>query len=304
MPNQRDRFGVALGCAVALWCGERGIATGAAQSDVATASFELATVRPHRPDDTGPGGVALMPGGRFEVRGLPLRALVFIAYSSKTIVAPAQVVGGPAWLDSDTFDITAKGEGTLSGPDGFTPHLIGMIRALVTERFKLTVHHDTRELQVYELVRANSSRALGPRLVVSERECQGLEAVPGPSSVDRWCGFRRTLKTGDDGLRLVDVHAQGVTMGEVALHFSLYPFVARPIFDRTGLTGRYDIVHLDYVQTRVALEGAPGLTVENPQVDSGPSLFTSLVEQLGLRLRGAKQPADVIVVDAAEPPAE
>jgi uncharacterized protein (TIGR03435 family) len=227
-----------------------------------------------------------------------------MAYSSNSIVAPAQVVGGPAWLDSDAFDITAKGEGELAGSNGFTPHLIAMFRTLVTERFKLKVHPGTRALPVYELVRANSNGKLGPRLVASKIECPGPNEAPPSTNPDRWCGFRRSFKTSDEGLRLVDVHAQGVTMGEVGLHFALYPFVARTVFDRTGLTGRFDIVHLDYVQTRVAPQGAPGPTVDNPQVDSGPSLFTSLVEQAGLRLRGAKQPGDVIVVDAAERPTE
>jgi uncharacterized protein (TIGR03435 family) len=295
------RLGVLIGC-VAL-CAEP-VAIGAAQSaDAARESFEVATVKLHSPADTQPGGVALLPGGRFEIRGLPLRALIFMAYSSNSIVAPAQVVGGPAWLDSDAFDITAKGEGELAGPNGFTPHLIAMVRTLIMERFRLKVHPGTRELPVYELVLANSNGKLGPRLVSSKIECPAAnEAVPANS--ERWCGFRRSFKTSAEGLRLVDVHAQGVTMGEVGLHFALYPFLARPVFDRTGLTGRFDIVHLDYVQTRIAPQGASGPTVDNPQVDSGPSLFTSLVEQAGLRLRGAKQPGDVIVVDAAERPTE
>ncbi len=288
--------GVLIGCAVALWCGERRI--------VAQESFEVATVKLHPPDDTRPGGVTVLPGGRFEIRGLPLRALIYMAYSSGSIVAPAQIVGGPAWLDSDAFDITAKGDGTLSGPNGFTPHLIAMFRTLMQERFKLRVRPATRELPVYELVLANANGKLGPRLVASKIECPTSDEATVPPNPERWCGFRRSFKTSDEGLRLVDVQGQGVTMYEVGLHFALYPFVARPIFDRTGLTGRYDIVHLDYVQTRVSPQGAPGVTVDNPQVDSGPSLFTSLVEQLGLRLRGAKLPADVIVVDAAEHPTE
>jgi uncharacterized protein (TIGR03435 family) len=290
-----------IGYVVALWCG--GAVRSAAQSaPSAPESFEVATVKLRNPDDTRPGGVTLLPGGRFEIRGLPLRALIYMAYSSGSIVAPAQVVGGSAWLDSDTFDITAKGEGTLSGPNGFTPHLIAMFRTLLTERFKLKVHPGTRELPVYELVLANANGKLGPRLVASKVECPAANEVT--TNPERWCGFRRSFKTSDEGVRLVDVHGQGVTMYEVGLHFALYPFVARPVFDRTGLTGRYDIVHLDYVQTRVAAQGAPGVTVDNPQVDSGPSLFTSLVEQAGLRLRGAKQPGDVIVVDAAEHPTE
>jgi len=270
---------------------------------LAQESFEVATVKLHSSDDTRPGGVALLPGGRLEIRGLPLRALIYMAYSSQTIVAPAQVVGGPAWLDSDTFDITAKGEGTLAGPDGFTPHLFGMLRVLLAERFKLRVHGEMRDLPVYELVLIRNGE-LGPRLAPSTMECPPANEAPPPSSSNRWCGFRRSLKTNGDGLRMVDVHAQGVTTGEMGLHFSLYPFVARPIFDRTGLTGRYDILHLDYVQTRIASQVAPGATVENPQIDSGPSLFTSLAEQLGLRLQAAKHPVAVIVVDTAERPTE
>jgi uncharacterized protein (TIGR03435 family) len=277
--------GVVVGVAIAAWCGDWS-SVAAAQTRSSTPEFTFATVTARAPDDKRPGGVSVLPGGRFEVRGLPLRALIYMAYNSSTIVAPSQVVGGPSWIDTAFFDITATGEGTLTGPDGFTPHLMAMVRSLVNERFQLKIHTEKKEIPVYELVLADSAGKLGPGLVASHSNC----GIPNE------CGaFTRsfTMDVPVVDMRTVVVAARGVTMGDVALHFAVYPFVARPIFDRTGLAGRYDIVNLNYV-------GA----LRNPQPDSSQRLFTSLAEQLWLQLRGARQAAEVIVVDAAERPTQ
>jgi uncharacterized protein (TIGR03435 family) len=246
-------------------------------------TFKAATVTLRATDDTRPGGVSVLPDGQVEITGLPLRALIYMAYHSSTIVAPSQVVGGPVWLDLEFYDITATGEGTLTGPDGITPQLITMVRNLVNERFKLKVHSEKKEIPVYELVLADSQGKLGARFVASKSDC----GIPNE------CGsFTRSFTMMADGKRMVSVTARGVTMADVGLHFSVYPFVARPIFDKTGLGGRrFDIVNLNYV-------GA----LRNPEVDSSQRLFSSLAEQLGLQLRGSRQAADVIVVDAAERP--
>jgi uncharacterized protein (TIGR03435 family) len=273
-----------VGVAIAAWCVDWS-SVAAAQTRSSTPAFTFATVTPRAPGDKRPGGVSVLPGGRLEVRGLPLRALIYMAYNSSTIVAPSQVVGGPSWIDTEFFDITATGEGTLTGPDGFTPHLMAMVRNLVNERFQLKIHTEKKEIPIYELVLADPAGRLGPGLVASKSDCGTPEE----------CGsFTRsfTMDVPIEGMRTVVVAAQGVTMSDVALHFAVYPFVARPIFDKTGLGGRrFDIVNLSYV-------GA----LRNPQPDSSQRLFTSLAEQLGLQLRAARQAADVIVVDAAERP--
>lgn len=163
------------------------VVAAAAPAGFAQESFEVASVKKHLPDDTALGGVRVLPGRRFDIRGLPLRALVFLAYGSDSIVAPTQVVDGPAWVDADMFDVSAKGAGVLSDANGFTPHLVAMIRALLTERFALRVHPAKRELPVYELVRARPSGVLGPRLITSKTMCPTPSEAALPASPERWC---------------------------------------------------------------------------------------------------------------------
>ena len=131
--------------------------TPAAQSDTRP-SFAVATIKYNRSGDAAQG-MRLQPGGRIVVTNQPLRRLIIFAYG----LQPQQLAGGPSWLDSDRFDITAQAEGNISptppgGPPG--PAQL-MLQRLLTERFGLVVHTEAREMPVYALTVARGDGQLG-----------------------------------------------------------------------------------------------------------------------------------------------
>jgi uncharacterized protein (TIGR03435 family) len=257
-------------------------------------AFEVATVKLHR---DAPRNFWIDPGGRFTITGFTLRDLIRVAYGAdeSKLQTAAQFIGGPSWLAVDRFDIAAKAEGDVyPNQAGGIPRLLGMLNRLITERFRLIVHTEMREMPVYLIVLANKDGKLGPQLHPSIIDCpepKPDQAAAPPDSV-RWCGFR--------GVGSGSVLAQGVTLAQMATTFSGYGEVRRPVFDRTGLTGKFDL----HIESAPALPGlnADASSVPNPQADSGPSVFTAMQEQLGLKLEATKATVEVLVIDHAERP--
>ena len=120
--------------------------------------FEVASVRPNTADDVR-STVDVQPGGRFTAFNVRLRNLIINAYR----LQGSQLVGAPGWISSERFDIVAKGEGDIRGPvspDG--PGRVQlMIRSLLADRFHLKVHRETRDVPIYDLVRARVMAASG-----------------------------------------------------------------------------------------------------------------------------------------------
>jgi uncharacterized protein (TIGR03435 family) len=175
-----------------------------------------------------------------------------------------------------------------------------MLRHLLAERFKLATHTEQRVVPVLALRRARRDGALGPELRHAEVDCAapraGAETPPG-SSGDRPCvlqfGFGRLI-------------GNGLTIHELAT-VGLSRATARPVIDETNLTGpfRWSLTWTpDNLPQRAP--GTPGdqpLTVNGQLVDpNGPSLFTAIEEQLGLKLESSKGPVDVLVIDHVERP--
>jgi uncharacterized protein (TIGR03435 family) len=173
-----------------------------------------------------------------------------------------------------------------------------MMQALLAERFKLVVHRETREVSIDALVMARADRRLGPNLTPAAFDCDALRAAfargerptPPPPNGDRpVCGARTV-----PGRFLVG----GYPIADFARNLS--GFVGgRPIVDRTGLTGLYDLELTWTPDTPPAgRDGAPP-----PGFDpNGPSLFTAVQEQLGLRLEATTGPVEVLVIDSANRP--
>ena len=140
--------------------------------------FEVASVKPNK---SGEGFIrfGLQPGGRFTAQNVPARELIRFAYN----VQPFQIEGGPNWLNSDRFDVTAKAEGELppTGPGQSGP-VQQMMQSLLADRFKLKVHRETKEMPVYALVLARSDGRLGKQIEPSTVDCaaqRGRGAGPG-----------------------------------------------------------------------------------------------------------------------------
>jgi len=213
---------------------------------------------------------------RLMATNFTLHGLIRVAYA----IQDDQISGGPDWLNSEGYDIDAKigksgldemkKRGRVYGVSGRTL----MLQALLSDRFKLKFHHETRELPVYALVIPKS----GPRI---------QQAKPGDTYPDglkcsggRPCGAGVILAPESD--KLV---GQGVTIPTLVEDLSS-ELGGRIVVDKTGLAGNYDF------------------TLKWTPVENQAAIFTALEEQLGLKLETQKLPIDVLVIDHAEMPSE
>jgi uncharacterized protein (TIGR03435 family) len=274
---------------MAAFCGARdllakwiviaiGATIGLAHAQTRRPEFEAASIKPSAGTERGVG-IHPLPGGRLNVENAPLRVLISVAYNVRTF----QIAGGPSWTYSAPFDIAAKGDDRAPFPQELL-----MLQTLLESRFKLAVHRETREAPVYELTIAKSGLKLAPS---KEGACVVVEpnsAPPPPrpgATPPNYCG--------NFGLERGRIDAFGARMQP--LSNALATVLDRTVIDKTGLTGMFDI-HLAFT---------PDLaTATDPATSSdlGPSVFTALQEQLGLKLESAKGPVSMLVIDRVEKP--
>lgn len=238
-------------------------------------SFEVASVKPGDPANPQVLVGSLGPR-RFDAINASLRMLIGFAYD----VRDHQITGGPGWLSSAQFTIEAKPARTVSFPEGglgAPPIMRQMVQSLLADRFKLVVHREFREQQVYELTVAKS----GSRLV----------QVPRPTENTPWgLGFRGRG------------HMYGTAIPIEMLAETLPNLVGRHVIDKTGLAGEYDF-ELTWTTDSPGPGGAPEDRANSPAGEAdGPTIFTALKEQLGLELKPARGPVETLVIDHAEKP--
>ncbi|HKT80640.1 MAG TPA: TIGR03435 family protein [Vicinamibacterales bacterium] len=254
--------------------------------------FEVASVRPNK-SGANVMRIGMQPGGRFTAENVPLRQLVRFAYQLQDF----QIVGGPDWVKDIRYDVVAKAENDVPpAQPGTVGPLQLMVRALLADRFKLKVHDEEREMPIYALVVARADKKLGDKLTPAAVDCQAMMAQrngppPAPAPNGRpTCGMR--IGPGQ-------MMGGGFPISQLAS--ALSPMVQRYVVDRTGLTGNYD---LEMTFTQEQSFPAPGGAAV-PAVDpSGPSIYTALQEQLGLKLESQRGQVKVLVIDAAEQPTE
>jgi uncharacterized protein (TIGR03435 family) len=271
---------------------ERAVASRFVQTQSATApgpAFEVASIKPNKSGERA-GGMRLLPGGRFEVVNMPLAQLIRTAYQLEDF----QLSGGPGWLNSDHYDIVARAQDNPSPPQTMV-----MVRTLLEERFKLVTHRVTRDLPVYALVIARNDGALGPRF----RKAVIEECPPRAGAVGSAAGAVPDFRNPPCGLVLFGPGpsgrgATGRTIPIAEFVKRLAPIVSRPIIDRTKLDGRFDL-DLDFTPDLPPPADSIG---NQPSADIGPSIFTALQEQLGLRLESTRGAVEVLVVDSVEKP--
>jgi uncharacterized protein (TIGR03435 family) len=247
------------------------------------AQFEVAAIRRNTsPDDEG--SIGSQPNGRFVVRNVPLRFIIQVVHELPAF----RVTGGPDWLDTERWDIQAKAAEAV--PES---RLHAMMRALLADRFKLTTRSETRGTSGFALVRARANGPLGPQLRAHPEPCPPEPPPTGaPVAIDALpsCG----KMSGSD--RLIRMSARPLT----DLATILSRRVARPVVDRTALTGLFDV---ELRWTADARSSAP-LAQAPAAPDDGVSLFTALQEQLGLRLQSARVDTEFLVIDRVERPTE
>jgi uncharacterized protein (TIGR03435 family) len=225
----------------------------------------------------------------------PVKMLMQNAYT----LQPFQVVGGPAWIDSENYEIEGK-----AGSNASAAQLFLMLQSLLEDRFQLKVHRDTHDLPIYTLVAAKGGLKLptpkagscSPPPPDASPEWAGGRIAPpgGPPPLPR-CGSVRVMLE-QDGARL-----QGgkVPMAEFTRILSMA--LGRIVVDKTGYSELFDL-QLDFMpdSTTAALPPPPP---EAPMDSKNPSILSALQQQLGLRLESSRGPVDVLVIDHVERPA-
>jgi uncharacterized protein (TIGR03435 family) len=247
-----------------------------AQTQPALPHFEVASIKPNKSAETN-ANWNYDANGRFSGTNVPLKLLITTAYMLKD----SQLSGLPGWADSEKYDIEAKTEGTLDEDRAFA-----MLRSLLADRFGMQSHWVTKKQAVYALSIARGGVKLQPSkagsCVVAGADNPPVQ--PGDKVPD-YCGTYFWRRSEIDGHRIV------ISQLIVALESQL----DYPLIDKTGLKGAYD-VHFRWNPDEATNEGADN--------SAGASIFTSLQEQLGLRLQSTKGPVKVLVVDRIEKPSE
>jgi uncharacterized protein (TIGR03435 family) len=226
--------------------------------------FEVASVK--RSKTTGKPSLRVFPGGRTVATNATLKFLIGLAYN----VRDYQITGGAKWIESTEYDIDAKPAVAFQPSYSTREYAMRMQQALLEERFKLSIRRTSKELPLYVLTPGKD----GPKLKAREKPEK-------PSDMKM---------SGGKGLMI----GQGLPIAIIVE--SLSEVLERPVSDATGLTGYYDF-RLDWMPDEV--------DATTPRSDStGPSLFTAVQEQLGLKLEPRKGPVDVLAIETAMQPSE
>lgn len=235
-------------------------------------AFEVASIKAGDPS-THMVRIMMAPGGRYTAQGVTLKVMIMNAYG----VRDFQVTGGPSWIGTDRFDITAT-----ANADGQIPQeqVKLMLQNLLADRFKLVLRRESKEMPGYALVIAKGGSKL--------KETEGGNDRRGQMRMSRGILDMQGIKT------------QGLAA-------NLANIVGRPVVDKTGLTGEYD-AKLQFTPENAQVMGMPppggGAEPPPPNEGAGPSIFTAVQEQLGLKLEAQKLQADLFIVERAEKPTE
>ena len=249
-------------------------------------TFEVASIKPSDPDSRGMA-IQFMPGGGLKMAGVPLRAMITFAYD----VRDFQVTGGPGWMATERFDVMARPDrASVDGPEDFgnmtfqqmrtiRDQMSERLRALLADRFQLVVHKETKDQPIYALVVSkNGAKLKESKVVVGAR--QGMSMNRG--------------------------RLEGMAAPVEMLIQTLSNVTGHPVVDKTSLAGKYDFV-LEWTPDPGVDARAQGFgdgVTEPAPAPGGPTIFTALQEQLGLRLEAQKGPVENIVIDRAEKPSE
>jgi len=237
----------------------------AAQNSSAT--FEVASVKPSPTNRYVPAAVDPQ---RFRIVTTLSDAIL---WANDIFDHNYKISGGPPWAHRDYYQIEGKAHAPAT-----TKELRAMLQTLLADRFKLRLHRESREMQVYALVVGNS----GTKLQTSMEAC----GVPSGSELQQ---------DGCIGVGPGEFFARYATMDSIAA--TLSNMVDRPVVDQTGLADRYDF-RMKFDPSSV--KGYDGQPADRPSIDA-PSIFVA-IQDLGLKLEPRRAPVEILVIDAAEKP--
>jgi uncharacterized protein (TIGR03435 family) len=255
-------------------------------TDVKVPVFDVVIVKPNH---SGSGSTSMNTNNdSFSATNISLKRLLERAYDIKEDL----ISGEPGWVDSARFDLKAKVvDPNIDELKKLSPEQRrSMLQPVLTERFQLKVHTETRILPIYEMVVAKG----GPRF----KETQPGETADG----DKGSG---TIGRGGMSVRNTELTAREVPLSSLTDVLSRQ--LHRTVLDKTGLTGKYDL-ELKWAPESSdpmfkGTDGSQQRTEPAPDA-TGPSLFTALQEQLGLKLQSGKGPVETLVIDHVEMPTE
>lgn len=262
--------------------------------------FEVATIKPTKDDD---GRIMMMftPDGT-SIHGVPIKMLLREAFD----LEDDRILGQPSWV-KNRYDIEAKvdAEDAPKLKDMKIDQRRAMMLPLLQDRFNLKFHRETRELTVYTLVVAKG----GLKMKKSATEPPAKADDPKPDGPPRPDPDHPNapLKPGRHSLMMNGrghIESTGTTV-TMLVHI-LSSQLGRTVLDKTGLTGDYDFT-LQWTPDDVGMpmggDAGPGKGDVSPDA-GGPTLFTALEEQLGLKLESKKTNVDVVVIDHMDLPSE
>jgi uncharacterized protein (TIGR03435 family) len=238
------------------------------QSAPAAPVFDVAAIHQNIADQSGHNHIFSSPlDGQFRAVNVSAKMLIRWAFA----MPETRILGGPPWLNSTMFDIDAKADSSVDTQmhgltsDAGRLQKERMVQAFLADRFKLITHTETRELPIYALVAAKG----GPKF--------GAIQTSGT-----------TINSGNGHIEVQGSNSVSLLAEELG------KIVGRVVVDKTGIDGRYDLI----------LKWTPDEGAAPEAGSSGPSIFTAIQEQLGLKLESQKGPVEVLVIDHIEMPSE
>ena len=256
--------------------------------------YEVASIKPNKSSD--PTRAIRATPDRLAITNFTLRMLIRTAYG----VQDFQISGGPNWLNSENYDVEAKMDSSMVdemaklSPDQRQLQTLHMLQSLLADRFRLALHRETKELPVYALVIGK----YGPKFQEAKPGDTYPNGIAGPGGHPLGAGALLRMERG----KLV---GQGVPLSNLVEVLSQENLVGRTVVNKTGLAGNYDFT-LQWTsdESRASTGGQQG--TENPPApnSSGPSLFTAIQEQLGLKLESQKSSVEILVIDHVEKASE
>ena len=236
-------------------------------------AYTVASIKPNKSSDDR-FMLRPLPGGGLTATGVTLKMFIMFAYG----VASYQISGAPNWVGVERWDVEAKTDGV----EGRLPLSQALLRRLLEDRFQLKTLRETRKMPVYAL-RVNKN---------------GLKLKPHAGDA---AGSKPQVSFGFGSASFTDS-----SLADLAAQLTLY--LDRPVLDRTGIQGDYDFA-LNWTpapneSSPQAMGLPPRAEPPRPADSNGPSIFTALQEQLGLKLESTKGPVDILVIDHIERPSE
>jgi uncharacterized protein (TIGR03435 family) len=259
-------------------------------------SFAVASIRPAAPDSPD-GGLWVPPKGSLAAKSATLKTLILFAYG---LGSDNELSGGPDWVGSDKFQIDTRLDDAQTAalsqlsPDDRSEQMRLMLQSLLADRFHLSLHSETRELPIYALVIAKSGLkctkqpADTPFAALPKPRFRMSVGPPPPPPPPGWHPPTTPEEIQAHAAAPLHFRTKGWPFWMLVTVLSHQPETGgRVVLDKTGLDGSYDC------EATWAREGA-----------DGPSFFSAVQDQMGLKLEPEKAPVEILVIDHADQPSE